>query len=170
MYRWLKPFMSAVENVSEWSGRIVGFIVVALALLTTFEVILRYAFNRPTVWGMELVTYLSGALYILGGAYVLKYRGHVLIDVIYRHFSSRTKAIIELFSFPLLFTFFGVLLWGGTKWSWFVLTQGRTSGSVWDPPIFPIVVTIPLAALLFLLQGLVKLIRDFRAAITGEEK
>ncbi|GAH80376.1 unnamed protein product [marine sediment metagenome] len=41
------------------------------------------------------------------------------------------------------------------------------STSVWHPPLYPLKLTMPIAAFLILLQGLAKFIRDLNAAIMG---
>jgi TRAP-type mannitol/chloroaromatic compound transport system permease small subunit len=45
----------------------------------------------------------------------------------------------------------------------------EVSHSVWEPPIWPIKLCIPLGAFLILLQGLVKTIGDIFTAATGRE-
>jgi TRAP-type mannitol/chloroaromatic compound transport system permease small subunit len=169
MYWRLESFLSAIDSLGEWSGRIVGYMILPITGLITVEVVLRYGFNSPTIWSTELVTYLTGAFYVLGGAYVLRYRAYVMIDLLYRRFPARVRALIDIASIPLFLALYGALLWGGTEWTWFTLMGGKTSGSVWDPPLFPFVLTIPLAAFLTLLQGFANFTRDLRVAVTGQE-
>ena len=85
-------------------------------------------------------------------------------------FANRANSGVQLLGDDFaFFAFIGVLLYQSiilTVDSW-VLKQH--SESPWMPPIYPIITTIPIAALLLLLQGMAKLIRDFRLAITGKE-
>ena len=46
-----------------------------------YEVVSRYVFNAPTVWGMELAVLLFGPYFLLGGPYLLHLRGHVALDL-----------------------------------------------------------------------------------------
>ena len=53
-----------------------GMIVVVL-----YEVLARYAFGAPTLWAFDLAWMLNGAVFLLGAAYTLRLRQHVVIDV-----------------------------------------------------------------------------------------
>ena len=53
--------------------------------------------------------------------------------------------------------------------AWESLAGLEHSHSAWDPPIYPVKLMIPLGAMLLLIQGMAKLIRDITAAVTGKE-
>ncbi len=164
----VKSFLSVIDSISDWSGRIMCWVWVPVMLLITLEVIRRYVFGAPTVWNLEVVIYLSGAVYILGGAYALRHHRHVNIDVLYSRCSRRIRAILDMVTTPAWFLFVGVILWAGADRAWSAAMRGEGSGTVWDPPIYPILAMIPLGAFLLLLQGLAKFIRDFYVAIGKE--
>lgn len=169
MYYKVKVFLSIIDSLSEWTAKLCGFLVVVVTIVVTLEVVMRYAFNAPTIWGLELTIYLSCAIYLMGGAYIHSLREHVRVDVIYKRFTLRTRAIVDLITFLLVVTVFGVLLWFGTKWTWLALIGGTTSGSIWSPIIWPMRLIIPLAAFIMLLQGLAMFIRDYNIAMRGKE-
>ena len=52
-----------------------------------------------------------------------------------------------------------LLIYGGSL-AWDSLARFEHSQSAWNPPLYPAKLMIPLAALLLLMQGLAKLIRD----------
>jgi len=163
----LKYFITVVETMTEWTARIFSFMMVAASLIIVIEAIRRYAFNSPTIYGLEMTIFLCAVTYLMGGAYALKLGAHVRIDILYNRWSPRTKAIIDLISTPLFFGSLGVLLWWGADWAIEALTEGQTTHSVWAPTIWPIRMAIPLGALLLVLQGIVTTIRDFETARTG---
>jgi TRAP-type mannitol/chloroaromatic compound transport system permease small subunit len=47
---------------------------------------------------------------------------------------------------------------------WTSLQQGEGTGTPWNPPIWPVKLAIPVAALLLLLQGIANLLRDIGLA------
>jgi TRAP-type mannitol/chloroaromatic compound transport system permease small subunit len=47
---------------------------------------------------------------------------------------------------------------------WMSFQQGEGTGTPWNPPIWPVKLAIPLAALLLLLQGVANLLRDIGIA------
>ena len=74
-------------------------------LAVTYEVAMRYIFNRPTTWSMEINQFLFCAIVALGGAYTLSKEGHVSVDILYNHLKPRAKAIASMVTSLLLFAF-----------------------------------------------------------------
>ncbi len=166
--RILKSSLHIVDSISEWSGKLVSFLVAAMILAMTYEVILRYAFNAPTRWSYELTLFFFGSYCILGGAFTLLRREHVTMDVFYVRLSPRAAAITDLITAVLFFLFCGVLLWYG--WGFFMRSwmSAETTATPWDPVLWPIKLSIPVGAFLILLQGLAKFSRDLFTASTGK--
>lgn len=156
--------LSIIDSTSEWAGKLFSFLVVPGFVIIVYGVIMRYGFNNPLTWGLELTIYLCAATYLVGGAYVHLHNGHVRMDVLYMRWSPRLKAIMDLVMFPVFFLSVGVLGWAGAEWTIKALVEGATSGSIWNPIIWPVRLLIPLGCFLLLLQGLAKFIRDFGLA------
>jgi len=160
----VRPFLSIIDSLSEWSGKFFSFLVVAATLIVTFDVVLRYAFDAPTKWGLEVTIFLCGITYVMAGAYAHLFDAHVRVDALYMRWTPRVKAIVDLATAPLFFLVCGVLVWEGSKWTAESIIGADTSGSIWDPIVWPIRLLIPLGCLLLFLQGLAKFIRDFGIA------
>lgn len=163
----MKTFLSIIDSLSEWSGKIFSFLVVAATAVVAYEVMMRYVFDAPTVWGLELTIFLCGATYMMAGAYTHLYDAHVKVDVLYMRWTPRVRAIVDLVTALFFFMGIGLLFWVGLVWTGKAIVGGTTSGSVWDPIIWPMRLLIPLGSFLLLLQGLAKFIRDFGIARTG---
>jgi TRAP-type mannitol/chloroaromatic compound transport system permease small subunit len=150
-----------IDQVSEWTGKATSYLILLLTGVITYEVVLRYGFNAPTIWAQETSTYIFGAFFMLGGAYVMHHDGHVRVDIIYSRLSPRGRAITDLITFPIFFfLFLGILVIEGTNmaiWSWSIWEHTQ---SPWSPPIYPLKTVIPVAALLLVLQGAARYIRD----------
>ena len=165
----MKSFLSIIDSISEWSAKSTAFLVAAATVVVTHEVVLRYGFDAPTRWGLELTIFLCGAFYIMGYAYIHSLQEDVRVDVIYVRLTPRIRAIINLVTIPLLAIFFGTLLWAGAEWMWAAVIKGYTSGSLWNPPIWPMRLIIPLGAFIMLLQASANFIRNFNIAVKGKE-
>jgi len=162
--------VNGIDRLSEWSGRIVAFLVLPMAAVIGYEVTVRYVFGAPTVWGTQLAQMLFGTYAVLGGAYALRYGAHVNMDAVYERLASRKKAILDLITSMAFFFAVVFLLWMGGILAWEAMIKGETSViTPWHQPIWPVKLMIPIAALLILLQGLAKFIRDFHLAVTGRE-
>ena len=90
---------------------------------------------------------------------------HISIDQINKRISPRTKAIVDIFVTNVFFFFFvGVLVWQSSIWTLEALERHATSGTVWDPPVWPMRLSLFLGAVFLALQGIAKLIRDIYTA------
>jgi TRAP-type mannitol/chloroaromatic compound transport system permease small subunit len=166
----MKRFLKTIDRISEQSGKAVSFLIIFLVVVVLFEIFVRYLFNSPTIWAHEIAQMIYGAYVILLGAYVLQRGGHVNVEILYGRFRPRTKAVIDLFTWLLFFYFCGLLLWKGGDMAWDSFLVRETEPTSFAPPVYPIKMMIPLGALLILLQGLAKFIRDLTLAITGKEE
>ena len=57
--RVLIKALRIADNINEWAGNIFKFLVMALMLFVSYDVIMRYIFLRPTEWGQEVNGYLQ---------------------------------------------------------------------------------------------------------------
>ena len=96
------------EGLSIWIGRAFGWCILVLTLSVTYEVFVRYVLNAPTVWAFDMMVQMYGALFLMAGPYALAQDAHVRGDVVYRLFSARLQAKIDL-TLYILFFFPGML-------------------------------------------------------------
>ncbi len=163
--------LKSVDRTNEAVGKAASFLILALALVVSFDVVMRYMFNLPTVWAQETSTMLFGTFIILGGGYTALSRGHVNMDVVYSLFSKRGKVILDVITFFLLtLPFLGVLIWKGGQASWKSLLILEHDSTQWSPPLYPFRLMLPIGALLFLLQAAANLIRDVRTAVSPDRE
>ena len=156
----LRAFLKFIDAVNDRVGNLLSYFLFFFFVLLLMEVILRYFFNSPTVWANELAQMLFGAYAILAGGYILRTGGHVNVDILYSRLSRKQRAVLDIVTSSLFFLFCGMLLVYGGSLAWDSLARFEHSQSAWNPPLYPAKLMIPLAALLLILQGLAKLIRD----------
>ncbi len=165
----LNAVFRTIDGVNDWVGRKASLLVIVLSFLLLLETLMRYGFNSPTVWANELAQMLFGAYGVLAGGYLLRWKRHVSVDIVYVSLPQRARKSIDIAGSLLFFLFCGVLLFVGGSMAWESLSSWEHSQSAWNPPIYPIRMMIPIAALLMLLQGLVKLIRDVSSFVKGRD-
>ena len=159
-----------VDAISERTGKIFSFLVLAILFLEVREVIARYVFSEPSVWSWELSTLFYGIFFIMGGAWVLKDGRHVRTDVFFARFSPRLKALIDLVLFAcLFFVFVAVVVWYGGQAAILSVHIRETTYTVWAPPLYPTKIALFLGFLLLGIQGLAKWIRDLILVAKGIE-
>ena len=108
---FIRKFMLGVDKTNIFIGKVMVYVSVFAIAVITFEVVMRYLFNRPTNWGHELMTLLFAIQYCMAAGYAHYHRAHVRVDVLYSSRSLRTRAYLDLFTSIFFFSFTGVLLW-----------------------------------------------------------
>jgi TRAP-type mannitol/chloroaromatic compound transport system permease small subunit len=154
----------AIDALNRAVGVVGGFSVCLVTLAVIYEVVARTTFGSPTQWANETTVYLSAMTYLLAGGYVLLNRGHVRIDVLYGAFTPRTRTRLDAVTFVFFVLYAGTLVWVGAQMGWMSLQQNETTGTPWNPYIWPVKLAIPAAGLLLLLQGVADLLRDLGVA------
>lgn len=151
-----------ITRVNRFIGRWVSLAVLVIFALLLADVIMRYLVGRPTIWTAELATLIFGAYAIIGGGYLLAERGHVNVDIIYGALPQKRRSLMDVLTWPLFLLFVGVLLWQGWDIATEAIEDWERSNSVWKAPLWPTKALIPVAAILLLLQGFVRLWADIR--------
>ena len=170
--RWMRGVVRFIDTISDWlGGNVLALLALPLLFVVCFEVISRYAFDKPTDWAFELTYMIYGAYFMLGAGYTLLKGGHVRTDIFYNDWSFRTRGILDSALFIIAF-FPGMIFffWIGMEeliHSW--QTLERSDVTPWGASLVPFKASIPVAAALLLFQGVSELLKSLYAAITNEE-
>jgi TRAP-type mannitol/chloroaromatic compound transport system permease small subunit len=73
----LRALIRFIEAVSRIFGYAAAGLVLLLIVLMIYEVIVRYVFSTPTIWGYEVTTWVMGGSFVLAIAYALSTDSHV---------------------------------------------------------------------------------------------
>jgi len=160
---------NGIDAISEWTGKIVSKLILPIIGLMVFDVVMRYFFNAPLFWAHHTSLYMHATFSLLAAGYCLRHRAHVRVDIIYRRFSRRKQAILDVLTAGLFFLFIVILLregYLGFVESWRLQETGIAA---WRVVLWPVKLVVPIAAALLLLQGLAKFSRDFFYAVSGRE-
>lgn len=157
------------KYIGELSGKVFCWLILPLIFSLTYEVILRYLFDSPTIWAYDLSYMLYGAHFMLGATYALYTKGHIRTDMLYEKWSVKTQGRVDTIMYILLF-FPGIYLFSQS--SLFEALQSvairETSDlTPWRPIIYPFKLVIPLSGILLLIQGISELLKSYYAARNG---
>ena len=151
-----------IDAFTERCGRILAWLGLGMALLTTLIVVLRYGFNIGSIGAQETVVYLHGCLFMLGVAFTLRHDSHVRVDIFYRRFGPRARAWVDslgavVFLLPLCcFIFF--ISWSYVAESWQIRESSPEAGGL--PAVFLLKTLLLLMAANLFLQGVAELLRN----------
>lgn len=141
-----------------------------MVVVTCVVVVLRYVFDLGFIWLQESVTWMHAVIFMLGAAYALSRDEHVRVDVFYREFDDRRRAIVDilgvlLFLLPLCI-YIGWSAWDFVAASWNIREASRESGGLPYPMVPLLKSVLVLMPAMLALQGVALLLRSV-AALRG---
>ena len=163
-----------LEAVAAWSGHLVPWLILPLAVLAFSIVVLRYGFDFGRIALQETVVYLHAFVLMMCMGYTLRENEHVRVDIFYRKMSRKKRALVDLAGAVLLLipTCLTILVtsWSYVVQSWSLLESSPEAGGL--PLVFVLKTLIPLMAVMLLTQGAADIIRNFtviRDRTTGND-
>lgn len=161
VFEYIKNYIDTMNNLV---GQLISWGSVVLVLLVTFDVVLRYCFNKSFIASQELELTIFSSMFLLGAGYTLTKDSHVRVDVIYHRLSKRKKAFINCIG-TIIFLIPGCFLAIKTAIP-FVEASWRIGESSPDPGGLPayylIKGLIPLGFLLLALQAISFFVNNLR--------
>ena len=157
----MKRFLFFIDSLSLWVGKAFSWLILVLTLGISYEVLVRYVLRAPTTWAFDFSYINYGALFLMAGAYALSRNGHVRADVLYRLWSPRKQASMDLVLYIIFFLpAVGAFMYSGYIYA--AMSVRFLEVSIFSPagvPIFPLKTLIPITGLLLFLQGIAEIIR-----------
>jgi TRAP-type mannitol/chloroaromatic compound transport system permease small subunit len=166
----MEIWIRRIDILSKSIGHAFSWCVLILAASTCFEVFMRYVLNSPTAWAFDMSYMMYGALFMMSGAYALSRNSHVRGDFIYRKWSNRTQAKVDLtlylvFFFPAIFA----MVFTGGQYAYESLRILESSvNSPAGVPVWPLKSIIFVAGVTLMIAGAGELMRCLVCIRTGE--
>lgn len=155
----------AVDSMNEVGGRIGWFLIIFLMSFGLYDVIMRYLFNSPSQWIWMTLKMGVVMLAALAGGYALQKGAFIKLDLIYARFSTRGKAIADIFTFVFILLSCVILIWKGIEAAQGSIAIRQMTHSVPRLPIYWLKALIPLGAFLVLLVAVKKFIFDIKTVL-----
>ncbi len=129
----IHKLISAINKFTEALGGALAWISLLMVLLVVVVVVSRQL-GVGSIALQEAITYLHALLFMLGLAFALKRQAHVRVDIFYRNYSPRRKALVDVIGgILLLLPFCGLILvssWDYVMASWAILESSSESEGI----------------------------------------
>lgn len=166
----LLSFSNVIDAISRKFGQVADYMVLACALISAGNAVMRYLFSMSSNAWLEIQWYMFGIMVLFGASYTLRQNGHVRVDLIYGAVSDRTRLWIDVigiccFLLPATI-YFTIVSWPFFYDSWRIgeMSQNPSGLIRW-----PIKLVLVLGFALLALQGVSELIKRI-AALMGVAK
>jgi TRAP-type C4-dicarboxylate transport system permease small subunit len=94
-------------------GNVIGWFYFVAVVISIYEVVMRYGFNRPTSWAHETTLMLVGVGMLWGGAYCMAEDRHIRITLIRDAMSRKVRSVVDIIVATLTLFFCAGLAWAG---------------------------------------------------------
>ena len=152
--KWLNKSGYIFDRVIGGMAFLAAIILVFVLLSVCLEVVLRYFFNRPTIWVVELSEYSMLFLAFLTAAWLLKEEGHVKIDVVLTQVKPGTQAILTVITSILAAIACVIVAWYVGKIAWVHLVRWDLTPTLLRLPKGALMSIIPIGSFLLFIQFL----------------
>lgn len=157
--------MDGFDRASLFLGRVTMLLVALLVSVMLYEVVLRYAFERPTLWANELSLWIAGFVFLLSGLYAMAQRSHIRIFILYDVMPRWLQKTCDVISTVLIVIFAFALIYGGYGEATSKFLRWETFGTAFDPPIPATIKPLCLFVItLVAIQAVSNLIMDWNKA------
>ncbi|CAN1493031.1 FcbT2 TRAP-type mannitol/chloroaromatic compound transport system, small permease component [Burkholderiaceae bacterium] len=166
----MEVWIRRIDILSKSIGHAFSWCVLILTASTCFEVFMRYVLNSPTAWAFDMSYMMYGALFMMSGAYAVSRNSHVRGDFIYRKWSNRTQAKVDLtlyliFFFPAIFA----MVYTGSQYGFESMRILESSvNSPAGVPVWPLKMVIFVTGVTLLIAGSAEIMRCLVCLRTGE--
>lgn len=161
-----------IDSVNEWVGRLTYWLVLFMVAIGVWNVVGRYlgrsvGQNLSSNALIEGQWYLFDLVFLLGAAYTLRHDEHVRVDIFYKNWSPKWKAMANLMGTLLFLIPFSLMViyfsWETILNSWRIWETSPDPGGL---PRYPIKSMIIVSFGLLILQGISEAIKNW-AIFTG---
>ena len=152
-----------VDRFALFIGRITMILIISMTSIMLYEVFLRYALERPTLWANELTLWIAGFVFLCSGLYGMQQRSHIRIFILYDMVPRSVQRLFDVISVLLLCVFAFFLVYGSFYQVFYVkFYKWEMFGTAFDPPI-PATVQpmILIIIVLIAIQAVINLFNDW---------
>jgi TRAP-type mannitol/chloroaromatic compound transport system permease small subunit len=158
----LRRLTKIIDWIVVKQAEVSSLIMAVLVVMVCYEVVRRYFFNAPTIWSLELTTFMFGVHFVMGYSYTEYFDGHVRVDIFSSKLPKKMQDILYIIlticiTLPLVMML-SIWAWDNAITSTKIL---ESLSSAWAPPIWPVKLFMALGFTLLFLQVLSNLIKRF---------
>ncbi|WP_198586064.1 TRAP transporter large permease subunit [Pararhizobium haloflavum] len=149
-----------VDRLSVWSGALAGWLMLAVAGCIGWEIFTRAFLGRATVWVYDVSTYGLVWFTFLSGAYVIRMKRHLAVDLYIQGRRPLTGQILETLGLVAVVLVTGVLFWFSAAAMWGAFSRGELEPTIISTPSWMIQAGMVLGLAISFLQATLELGRS----------
>ncbi|WCM94712.1 TRAP transporter small permease subunit [Acidovorax sp. NCPPB 2350] len=166
----LLQLAKGMDWISTQLSKIAAWAVLAAALISAGNAVIRYGLDLSSNAWLEIQWYLFGTTVMLGAPLVLQLNEHVRVDIIYGKLRGHGPVLVDLFGLVFfLLPVMGLLTWLTWPFFWNMYVTKEMSGNIGGLIRWPAALLLPVGFGAVFLQGVAEIIKRV-AHLTGHQR
>ena len=143
-----------IDSLNEMVGRIVSLLAGVFLIIIIYDVFMRYVLRAPTLWAFDVTKMMFGFYFIMLGGYALRHQAHVKVDLLTAMMRPGLRRWVEITGYLVFFLPFSlVFMLYAWQFGLRSLAQGEVTYGALQLPVYPVKLSMAVAACLLFLQG-----------------
>lgn len=152
-------YIRSMDKLSRLFAYVACVMFIAGVLVICQMVFIRYLLGMSTSWQTEFTIFSVTGAMLMGSPYVLMTGGHVAITILPDALGGITRTIMRLIAALFGLGFCAVLAYASWVYVVEAIHGDWTTGTVWNPPLWPALLPMALGATLLSLQYVAEILR-----------
>jgi TRAP-type C4-dicarboxylate transport system permease small subunit len=152
-------------------GYAAALVVASMVVTINYEIVMRYFFNRPTTWSVEINAFAVVFITFVAAAWILARNRHISVSFLQENLPPKPRAILALMTHILSLVFVIALCLLGWQYAWGTVALSQSFTGNLEIPKFPLLVWVPAAAAFLaveLVLQVVERVKMLREVFTGK--
>lgn len=134
--RVLRALGKGVDHLSMAGGTFAGIIMLIAALITVYEIIVRYVFHSPTTWTLEITMFILIWFGFIAMACAQKEGKVIHLDILVARMSPHTRAVWQIVTLVFSLIFVGIFTYYGYGFVADAVKSRQTTIGVFVAPLW----------------------------------
>jgi TRAP-type C4-dicarboxylate transport system permease small subunit len=152
---------TGLEQLSDWVFMITGLMVLAITILVSYDVLMRYFLDEPQLFVDDLTSFLLVSIIFLGAGPVFYKGGHIRVDLLISHLKFKSQKKLRLITLIIGIIFLGIVTYQTMISTITAFQTGRVS-AVMNYPLWIGMSFIPIGSILLLFYILIDFVNVFK--------
>ena len=157
MGKIVRGITSGINRLTWFSEVLSEIALLGLLLLVFHEVVVRYVFNSPTLFSVEISEYLLVFVAFLSAGWVLKEDRHVQMLAVTNLLPEKARLWADIFTSFGVMIFCGILAWKGGQTTIMAYAGDYHSSSLLNFPLWIPYSIIPFGAFILGIQYIIRI-------------
>jgi TRAP-type C4-dicarboxylate transport system permease small subunit len=150
-----------LERLSEWISVSTGLLVLAITLMVSYDVLMRYFLDEPQLFVDELTSFILVAVIFFGTGPTFQKGGHIRVDLLTNLLKPRTQSHLRVITLLIGIALLGIVTYETMVSTIVAFQVGRVS-AVMAYPLWIAMSFIPLGLILMAFSMGVELVKVIR--------